>query len=47
MNRNAKNILAEKIQIPTWWAGKRIRDTSFGATSVGNADMLREKLVSG
>jgi len=32
LNRNAKNVLAEEVKVPSWWTGKRIRDKNFGAT---------------
>jgi len=32
LNRNAKNILCEKVDIPNWWKSKNIRDTRFRST---------------
>lgn len=32
MNRNAKNILCEKVSVPNWWKSKNIRDTRFRST---------------
>lgn len=32
LNRNAKNILCEKVNIPNWWGGKNIRDSRFRST---------------
>jgi len=32
LNRNAKNILNEKVNIPNWWKNKNIRDTRFRST---------------
>jgi len=32
LNRNAKNILCEKVNIPNWWKSKNIRDTRFRST---------------
>ena len=31
LNRNAKNILCEKVNIPNWWKNKNIRDARFGS----------------
>lgn len=32
LNRNAKNILCEEVNIPNWWATKKIRDNRFRST---------------
>jgi len=33
------NVLAEQVQIPAWWQGKNIRDTTFRNSNSINPDL--------